>query len=244
MHLVLILLLAFKAIAHLAPDVLDFSDNINGANVMKIIIADDHALFREGIRHLLLRLDDDVSVLEADCHSAALQLLKDNPDANLALIDYHMPGRDDIYGLTEVLDHAQTIPVVVLSGSENIDEIHNVINAGVMGFIPKHEHAEVILCALRLVLSGGVYVPPLYLSSTKTDRPIQNRLTPRQIEVLQQLYNGYSNKEIGKLMNLSEATIKCHASAIFRELNVENRLQAASTAKMLGLVDLTSRHPD
>jgi DNA-binding NarL/FixJ family response regulator len=203
---------------------------------MKIVIADDHALFREGIRHLLLRLDDDVSVLEADCHDKALQLLKDNPEANLALIDLHMPGKDDMSGLTEVLDIAQTIPVVVLSGSEEFEEIHQVIKAGVMGFIPKHEHAEVMLCALRLVLSGGVYVPPLYLSSTQANRPIQNRLTPRQIEVLQQLYKGYSNKEIGKLMNLSEATIKCHASAIFRELNVDNRFQAVDTAKKLGLV--------
>ena len=203
---------------------------------MKIIVADDHTLFREGIRHLLLRLDNDVSILEADCHDTALQLLKDNPDAHLALIDLHMPGKEDISGLTEVLDHAQTIPVVVLSGSEELDEIHQVIKAGVMGYIPKYEHAEVMLCALRLVLSGGVYVPPLYLSSTKADHQIQNRLTPRQIEVLQQLYKGYSNKEIGSLMNLSEATIKCHASAIFRELNVDNRIQAASTAKKLGLI--------
>jgi len=203
---------------------------------MKIIVADDHTLFREGIRHLLKRLDDDVLILEAHSHDVALQLLKDNPDANLALIDLHMPGREDISGLSEVLDIAQTIPVVVLSGSEELDEIHQVIKAGVMGYIPKHEHAEVMLCALRLVLSGGVYIPPLYLSSKKTVSPFKNRLTPRQTEVLQQLYKGYSNKEIGLLLNLSEATIKCHTSAIFRELHVDNRLQAVSTAKKLGLV--------
>jgi len=202
---------------------------------MKIIVADDHTLFREGVRHLLMRLDDDVSVLEADCHDAALHLLKDNPDTNLALVDLHMPGREDMSGLTELLDNAQTIPVVVLSGSEELETINRVIKAGVMGFIPKHEHAEVMLCALRLVLSGGVYVPPLYLSSTIADRQIQKRLTPRQIEVLQQLRKGLSNKEIGHLMHLSEATIKSHISAIFRELNVDNRLQAVTAAIMLGL---------
>jgi DNA-binding NarL/FixJ family response regulator len=220
---------------YFAEDVLDFNDRINWADVMKIIVADDHALFREGIRHLLMRLGDDVSVLEADCHDAALHLLKNNPDANLALIDLHMPGKEDMSGLSELLDHSQTIPVVVLSGSEELDTIHRVIEAGAMGFIPKHEHAEVILSALHLVLSGGVYVPPLYLSYTKADRQIQNRLTPRQIEVLQQLCKGLSNKEIGRLMNLSEATIKCHISAIFRELNVDNRIQAATAAKNLGL---------
>ena len=215
--------------------VLDFYHNINGTDVMKIIIADDHALLREGIRHLLMRLDVNVSILEADCHDAALQLLNDNPDASLALIDLHMPGKEDMSGLSELLNHAQTIPVVVLSGSEEIDTIHHVIKAGVMGYIPKHENAEVMLCALRLVLSGGIYVPPLYLSSTNTDDQIKFRLTPRQTEVLQNMCNGLSNKEIGQLMNLSEATIKCHVSAIFRELNVDNRLQASIAAKKLGL---------
>lgn len=202
---------------------------------MKIIVADDHALFREGIRHLLLRLAEDVFILEAACHDAVLQLLKDNPDAHLALIDLHMPGKEDISGLIELLDHAQTIPVVVLSGSEELDTIHRVIKSGVMGYIPKHEHAEVILCALQLVLSGGIYIPPLYLSSTKANRKILNRLTSRQTEVLQQLRKGHSNKEIGRLMNLSEATIKCHVSAIFRELNVDNRMQAVSAANKLNL---------
>ena len=204
---------------------------------MKVILADDHALFREGMQHLLLRLDEDVSVLEADCHDAALKLLSENPDTDLALVDLHMPGRaDDLSGLAEVLDHAQTVPVVVLSGSEDLDEIHQVIKAGAMGFIPKHEHADVMLCALHLVLSGSVYVPPIYLTPTTGNRQHQTHLTPKQIEVLQQLCKGYSNKEIGRLMNLTEATIKCHTSAIFRELEVGSRTQAVSVAKQLGLV--------
>jgi len=202
---------------------------------MKIIVADDHALFREGIRHLLLRLADDVTVLEAECHDVALQLIKDNPEADLALVDLHMPGRDDFSGLSELLDHAQTIPVVVLSGAEGHEMLHKVIKAGVMGFIPKHENAEVILHALQLVLSGGVYVPPVYLTTNAADHPSPNRLTPRQTEVLQKLCQGHSNKEIGRLMKLSVPTIKCHITAIFRELNVDNRYQAVSTAKRLGL---------
>ncbi len=204
---------------------------------MKVILADDHALFREGMRLLLLRLDDNVSVLEAGCHDAALKLLADNPDADLALVDLHMPGRmDDLSGLAEVLDHARTIPVVVLSASENLDEIHRAIKAGAMGFIPKHEHADVMLCALHLVLSGSVYVPPLLMSTMAVSPPHQAKLTPKQIEVLQQMCMGYSNKEIGKRMNLTESTVKCHSSAIFRELDVGSRTQAISIAKQRGLV--------
>ena len=205
--------------------------------LMKVILADDHALFREGLRHLLLRLDDDVSILEADCHDAALKLLTDNPDADLALVDLHMPGRaDDLSGLAEVLDHARTIPVVVLSASVNLDEIHQVIKAGAMGFVPKHEHADVMLCALHLVLSGSVYVPPMLLPSMTGKQPHQTKLTPKQIEVLQQMCKGYSNKEIGKMMNLTESTIKCHTSAIFRELDVGSRTQALSVAKQRGWI--------
>jgi DNA-binding NarL/FixJ family response regulator len=204
---------------------------------MKIILADDHALFREGLRHLLLRLDDNVTVLEAECHNAALKLLADNPDADLALIDLHMPGRIGLTGLVEVLEHAQTVPVVVMSGSEDLQEIHRVIQSGAMGYIPKQEHAEVMLCALHLVLSGGVYVPPLLMThSTEDGHTHHTKLTPKQIEVLNHLGKGYSNKEIGKLMNLTEATVKCHTSAIFRELEVGSRTQAVSIAKQRGLI--------
>lgn len=204
---------------------------------MKVILADDHALFREGLRLLLQRLDENVFILEADNHDAVLKLLAENPDADLALVDLHMPGRTvDLSGLAEVLKHATTIPVVVLSGSENLDEVHQTIEAGAMGFIPKYEHSDVMLCALQLVLSGSVYVPPMLMSRATGDRQPQARLTAKQFEVLQQLCKGYSNKEIGKHMNLSEPTIKCHVSGIFRELNVENRMQAANAAKQLGLI--------
>jgi DNA-binding NarL/FixJ family response regulator len=204
---------------------------------MKILLADDHTLFRSGVKHLLLRLDDDVCVLEANRHEALLQLLAENTDADLALVDLNMPGRkDSLAGLIEVLDHAQTIPVVVMSGTENLDEIHQVIKAGAMGFIPKNESAEVVLCALQLVLNGGVYLPHQFMSPATGQRQNQTILTSRQIEVLQKMFKGYSNKEIGSQLNLSDSTIKCHTSAIFRALEVESRVQAVTKAKQLGLL--------
>ncbi len=204
---------------------------------MKIILADDHPLFREGLKLLLHRLGDEVSMLEAGSHDSALKLLADNPDADLALIDLNMPGRiDGLSGLTEILGAAQTVPIVVLSGSENLLEAHQVIKAGAMGFIPKKENSEVILCALRLVLSGSVYVPPMLLPSMTGKQQNQTKLTPKQIEVLQQMCKGYSNKEIGKMMGLTESTIKCHTSAVFRELDVGSRTQALSVAKQRGWI--------
>lgn len=222
---------------YLDTGMLDCNWGHHGADVMKIIVADDHALFREGLKQILLGLGEDVSVLEANSHETVLELLSANPDADLALIDLHMPGREDLTGLIEVLDHARTIPVVVLSGSEEMGEIQQVVRMGVMGYIPKYEHADVMICALRLVLSGSVYVPPMLLSSVTSNQPFRSQLTSRQIDVLQQLCDGYSNKEIARKLNLSEATVKSHASSIFRELQVNNRLQAATVAKKLGLIN-------
>ncbi len=195
-------------------------------------------MFRAGLKQLLTRLGDDVSVLEANNHETVLKLLAENQDADLALVDLHMPGQEYHPGLTEVLDKAETIPVVVLSGTENYEEIQQVIKAGAMGFIPKQEHAEVMLCALQLVLSGGVYLPPQLMSyATSKNQQPQSNLTARQLDVLKQLNHGYSNKKIGSLLSLSDATIKCHITAIFRALNVDSRLQAVAKAKLLGLVD-------
>ncbi|MGC2166065.1 MAG: response regulator transcription factor [Gallionella sp.] len=205
--------------------------------MLKIILADDHALFRAGMKHHLKRLGEEISIFEADSHDATLRLLAEHPDADLALVDLHMPGRaDDLSGLTDLLDQTETVPVVVLSGSENFGEVHQVIKAGAMGFIPKHEHVDVMLCALQLVLSGSVYIPPLLMSSQSSGRTDAPRLTPKQFMVLQQLCKGCSNKEIGLNMHLSEATIKGHISAIFRELNVRSRTEAVSIAKQRGLI--------
>jgi DNA-binding NarL/FixJ family response regulator len=203
--------------------------------VMKIILADDHALFRKGMQLMLAALSDQTSVLEADCHDALLELLAANPDADLALVDLHMPGRaNDLDGLAEVLSHAQTVPVVVLSASDRPEDMQQAIKAGAMGFIPKYERADVMLCALQLVLNGGVYIPPALMAHPAGHA--QARLTPKQLEVLEKMCKGYSNKEISRSLNISEATVKCHTTAIFRELDVGSRTQAVAAAKQQGLV--------
>lgn len=202
---------------------------------MKIILADDHALFRKGMQLMLANLSSEVSVLEADCHDALLKLLAENPDADLALVDLHMPGRaNDLDGLAEALSHAQTVPVVVLSASDRPEDMQQAIHAGAMGFIPKYERANVMLCALQLVLNGGVYIPPALMAPPAGH--MQPRLTPKQLEVLEKMGKGYSNKEIGRSMNVSEATVKSHTTAIFRELDVGSRTQAICVAKQRGLI--------
>lgn len=203
---------------------------------MKIIIADDHTLFRDGLRLILKALDQDITLLEADNYDRASALLTEHKDADLALIDLSMPAREPFVGLGELLAISPTTPIVVLSGNEDVRDIRRVLNAGAMGFIPKRENADVMLSALRLVLSGGIYVPPILMTAPTTSGS-NPMLTPRQLDVLFCMNEGRSNKDIGRELGLSEATVKAHITAIFRCLDVGTRAQALKAAEHLGVLN-------
>jgi DNA-binding NarL/FixJ family response regulator len=208
------------------------------AEQMKILIADDHVLFREGLRQMLRQLSDAVTVIEAADHDGILRLAAEHADADLALLDLNMPGKEPLVALTAIVAQSPMMPIVVLSASEDLAAVRGVLDAGAMGFIPKSESASVILSALRLVLSGGIYVPPMLVRrrAALTSQPDEAGFTPRQREVLQRLVLGKSNKEIGREMSLSEATVKVHLADIFRSLNVSNRAEAARVVEQRGLL--------
>ena len=212
---------------------------------MKIIVADDHALFRDGLRHVLGQLGPDTQVIEADSHTGLLACVDHHRDADLVLVDLNMPGSDGIASLQALLAQHPTLLLVVLSASEDVNDIRRVLDTGAMGFIPKRESSNILLSALRLVLEGGIYVPPLMLQAgvaeiTRSKQVVRAALTPRQLDVLRELVNGKANKEIGQKLVLSEATVKVHITAIFRVLNVTNRTQAALAAEKLGLLSASS----
>ena len=133
---------------------------------MKILVADDHALFREGLRPVVQQLGADVTMLEAHDWQSALVLMTQQPDMALALIDLTMPGSEAFAGLKTLLDRAETVPVVVVSASESVLDMKRVLDAGAMGYLAKSEMAGVVLSALRLVLSGGIYIPPRLIRSS------------------------------------------------------------------------------
>lgn len=206
---------------------------------MKILIADDHDLFREGMRHVLAQLQDGVVVVEAGDYVTVLDQVATHGDLGLILLDLQMPGKDGFAVLDYFSKHYPMLPVVVLSGSENRADMQRSLDCGAMGFIQKSENAAVMLNALRLVLSGGIYVPPAMVQSGNSGSDCAARdtlgITPRQLEVLARIVEGEPNKVIAAELGLSIATVKAHITATFKALKVSNRTQAVRAVERLGI---------
>ncbi len=188
--------------------------------------------------YILGEMDPDVSILEASTSSQAISMTKNNPDLALVLMDLRMPDMDGIDAMRAILARWPTIPVVMLTASERVSDMKQALDAGAMGYIAKSVTAAIMTSAIKLVLSGGIYIP-LALLQTSRHTDMRDRthieLTPRQTEVLRLLVDGQSNKQLARYLKLSEATVKAHVSAIFKVLNVSNRTQAALVAKKAGI---------
>jgi DNA-binding NarL/FixJ family response regulator len=201
---------------------------------LTILLADDHALFRAGMRHVLRELRDSVVIFEAEDGAEAVSLAEQKSGLDLVLLDLAMPQMDGFAGLAALRQRVPRVPIVILSASENAHDVRAALDAGAMGYIPKSSPAPVVLSALRLVLAGGVYVPPMMVrpSASKSMRATagSENLTPRQTEILRFLEQGKSNKEIARTLALTEGTVKQHVSDILNALNVSNRTQAALIA--------------
>ena len=219
---------------------------------MKILVVDDHPLILEALQHVLRQLDRTVEVHDARTADDGRRLVSSNPDAGLLLLDLMLPGADGFGFLRELRDTCPELPVVVLSGSDSREDILRSIDLGAMGFIPKTSSNQVMLQALRLVLSGGIYLPPVALAprgaveapSPSPPRMLEPRsgtsarelgLTARQAQVLQLILQGKPNKVICRELGLAEGTVKIHVAAILRALNVSTRTQAVIEASRLGL---------
>jgi len=223
---------------------------------MKILIADDHRLVIEAVKAKLSELGADIEFVLAMSVDELLAGASD--DIDLALIDLNMPGAEGQAHIDEIRRRHPAVPVIVLSGYEDPAIMRSALERGVLGFIPKAYSPEVMLSAVRLVLAGGVYVPPMMLSAlppgvvagitpaapdgassgsaggtAQTLEHLRNVLTERQVEVLQLLSQGKPNKLIGRALGISEGTVKIHLAAIFRALNVRNRTEAVVAAQSL-----------
>lgn len=205
---------------------------------MKILLVDDHSLFRAGLRHVLRQLNEQIEIVEAENCKQALKAIEVQCDFTLALLDLHMPGDDGFVALTAIARESPTLPIVVLSASESRTDMRRALDNGAMGFIPKSTAVPVMLNALRLVLAGGIYIPPNLLRTRDESAGIEpsqsaGELTTRQLDVLSLVLEGKTNKAIATELKLSEATVKAHITAVFKTLHVANRTQAALVVERL-----------
>ncbi|MCW2285882.1 DNA-binding NarL/FixJ family response regulator [Rhodoblastus acidophilus] len=210
---------------------------------MKLLVVDDHAIVREGLAALLQSLCPDASVLVASDASEGLALLETHADVDVVVLDFTMPGLSGPAAIKAFGRQCPALPVLVLSSSEAPSDVQKALGAGALGYVPKSASRKTLVSAIRLVLSGELYVPPLMVDAIETSAqaarpavPDAARLTERQIEVLALLSQGQSNKAIAARLNLSEKTVKIHVSAVFRALNVVNRTQAATAGREAGLI--------
>lgn len=211
---------------------------------MRILFADDHPLFREGVKPLLSKLSADVEILEAKDYPAAFEAARRHDDIDLALLDLCMPGMSGIEGVARFRASFPQLPVAVLSASEERSAMQRLLANGVLGYICKSSPSNVILGALKLMLAGGVYIPPNMLDNGQdnghkggAEASRNESLTRRQIEVLRELAKGLNNKQIANNLNVTEGTVKIHLATIFRVLNVNSRTEALLLAQKMGLSD-------
>ncbi len=221
---------------------------------MKVLLIDDHPLILVALQQVIQGLGDHLSVVGANSARAARDILRQDSDFDLVLLDLQLGDADGFDVLTEFRSNYPAIPVVVLSASDRASDVIRSIDLGAMGFVPKRASNETLFEALHMVMSGGIYVPPMSMGSSSAgaypSSPADEArssvhanawesnfqrapaglealgLTPRQTEVLAQLLQAKPNKLIARELNLSVETVKDHVAAVLRALNVSTRTQA------------------
>jgi DNA-binding NarL/FixJ family response regulator len=208
----------------------------------QFLIADDHPLFREALKGALSAKFEGLEVFESSDFDSTLQVLNEQEDLDILLLDLHMPGNGDLYGLIRIREEYPSLPIAVVSGSEDVNIVSKVMGYGAMGFIPKSSSSDDIANAINQILEGDTWLPKELKNKVAEiegeDREIAAQvasLTPQQYRVLQYLHEGLLNKQIAYELHISEATVKAHITAIFRKLGVYNRTQAVLIAAKLQL---------
>jgi len=236
---------------------------------MKVLLIDDHPLILSALQSVIEGLGSDTTVIGASSARAARATLKADAEFDLVLLDLHLGDADGFEVLVELRATYPALPVVVLSASDRTSDVIRAIDAGAMGFVPKRASNETLFEALHMVMSGGIYVPPMTMGSEPAAKPegdtvpsvlrvvrehaqdsdfqtntvplAELGLTPRQTDVLALLLKGQPNKLIARELNVSVETVKDHVAAVLRALGVSSRTQAVlAVSQMSGSRNLSA----
>ena len=205
---------------------------------MKILIADEHALFRDNAALYISKLNPESVVIQVSSFAQALKILEKEQNIDLVIMDADMLSPHIFQNIEKLQNLPNTPRIVLISASEDIEQISKIIKTGITGYIPRQTDLTLLKEALSYILNGETYIPKA-LQDIKTDCPdkvLTKKLTNRQSQVLDLIAQGKSNKQIAYEMGVSEATVKLHINALLRSLKVTNRTQAVITAQKIGLI--------
>ncbi|MDI5985856.1 response regulator transcription factor [Halomonas sp. M4R5S39] len=220
----------------------------------KLLIADDHPLFREAIGRVIRDGFTDTEILETQDLDSTLALTQQHDDLDLILLDLNMPGMHGLSGLIQLRNEAPTIPVVIISAEEEKQVILQAVTYGAVGFITKSSPREQMTQAIAQILDGNIYLPSDIIrasggaqrNSPRGEHTITTQqletLTRKQLQVLEHMTRGESNKMIAYHLDIAETTVKAHVSAILRKLGVHNRVQAILSASDIDFSAYLRKH--
>ncbi|MFO0993618.1 MAG: response regulator transcription factor [Hyphomicrobiales bacterium] len=205
----------------------------------RVIVVDDHPLFREAVRQALTAAFPGIAIAEAGTLDAVSDILAQDSDYDLVLLDLKMPGVQGFSGLVYLRAEYPSVPIAVISASEEAHLMRRAIELGASGYIPKSSSAETMKRAIAAVLNGDIWLPEDAAARSGSDSEVDQlarrltTLTPQQIRVLMMLREGLLNKQIAYQLKVSEATVKAHVSAILQKLEVDSRTQAVIAASRI-----------
>lgn len=232
---------------------------------MRILLADDHTLFRDALVQYTQRSEPDITMNPAKDFDEAFKILQEDSTFDLVILDFKMPGMYNFEGLKKILKKFPDIPVAIMSGVAETEDVKKAIDLGAAGYLPKLLSGKTFMQAIRLIVSGQRYLPlekdnnsimPSYINDERDTDYSSNaqkrvkalnglydngepsdepRLTPREKDVAKFLAQGASNKEIARELDLQVVTVKLHVSGLCRKLNAQNRTQAALRLQEMGL---------
>jgi len=227
---------------------------------MKLLIADDHTLFRDALVQYIERSNPASSVVLAKDFHEAFDILKQNSDQDLVILDLRMPGMNGLEGFRTLKQHFPKLHVALMSGVAEEEDVQKALDIGAVGYFPKTMSGRALLAAIEKVVAGETYIPKgknsTYMPSYYADYistvgkkggisgEIKTDLTPREAEVLSYLLNGSSNKEIARALNLQVVTVKLHVRGVCRKLDAKNRTQAALKAREMGIKPISLTQTD
>jgi DNA-binding NarL/FixJ family response regulator len=212
------------------------------APAKRVLIADDHPLYRDALLAIVPQALPGVSMSEASCQSEVIACVTSDAAFDLVVLDLNLPGAAGLSCLRHVRETAPLTPIMVVSGNDEPATMGDVVLAGATGYVPKSSPRQVLVDAIKAIMNGGTYLPAAAVIALRraqaqdaptSKSPAPNELTSRQLRVLKLLTEGLSNKHIARELQISEITVKAHVSLILQKLGVANRVQAAMQAKKL-----------